>query len=323
MGGGSWATALAKLMLNNNESIIWYMRRPDRIESFNATGHNPVYLSDVRFDTSRIYFTSDINEACRLADTLLLAVPSPYFKNHMANITEDISQKHVVNAIKGIVPDENMLITHYMTRQFGISPDNLLVASGPCHAEEVALERLSYLTVAAQSIEKAQAFAAKLESAKMKTVLSSDIDGIEYAGVLKNVYAIGAGILHGLKNGDNFLATYVSNAIREMERFEDIACPHSQRNICNSAYLGDLLVTCYSRFSRNHNFGAMIGRGYSVKAAMMEMEMVAEGYYATRCMHLINENHPVEMPILDTMYSILYERKNAYEAIAQLARHLS
>ena len=323
MGGGSWATALAKLMLNNNESIIWYMRRPDRIESFKATGHNPVYLSDVRFDTSRIYFTSDINEACRLADTLLLAVPSPYFKNHMANITEDISQKHVVNAIKGIVPDENMLITQYMTRQFGISPDNLLVASGPCHAEEVALERLSYLTVAAQSIEKAQAFAAKLESAKMKTVLSSDIDGIEYAGVLKNVYAIGAGILHGLKNGDNFLATYVSNAIREMERFEDIACPHSQRNICNSADLGDLLVTCYSRFSRNHNFGAMIGRGYSVKAAMMEMEMVAEGYYATRCMHLINENHHVEMPILDTMYSILYERKNAGEAIAQLARHLS
>ena len=323
MGGGSWATALAKLMLNNNESIIWYMRRPDRIESFKTTGHNPVYLSDVRFDTSRIYFTSDINEACRLADTLLLAVPSPYFKNHMANITEDISQKHVVNAIKGIVPDENMLITQYMTRQFGISPDNLLVASGPCHAEEVALERLSYLTVAAQSIEKAQAFAAKLESAKMKTVLSSDIDGIEYAGVLKNVYAIGAGILHGLKNGDNFLATYVSNAIREMERFEDIACPHSQRNICNSAYLGDLLVTCYSRFSRNHNFGAMIGRGYSVKAAMMEMEMVAEGYYATRCMHLINEKHHVEMPILDTMYSILYERKNAGEAIAQLARHLS
>ena len=216
-----------------------------------------------------------------------------------------------------------MLITVRKTSRFGISPENLLVASGPCHAEEVALERLSYLTVAAQSIEKAQAFASKLESAKMKTVLSSDIDGIEYAGVLKNVYAIGAGILHGLKNGDNFLATYVSNAIREMERFEDIACPHKQRNICNSAYLGDLLVTCYSRFSRNHNFGSMIGRGYSVKAAMMEMEMVAEGYYATRCMHLINENHHVEMPILDTMYAILYERKNAGKAISELAQHLS
>lgn len=323
MGGGSWATALAKLMLNNNESIIWYMRRPDRIECFKATGHNPVYLSDVKFDTSRIYFTHDINEACRLADTLLLAVPSPYFKSHMANITEDISQKHVVNAIKGIVPDENMLITQYMTRQFGVAPENLLVASGPCHAEEVALERLSYLTVASQCFEKAQAFAAKLESAKLKTVLSCDIEGIEYAGVLKNVYAIGAGILHGLKNGDNFLATYVSNAIREMERFEDTTCPHAQRNICDSAYLGDLLVTCYSRFSRNHNFGSMIGRGYSVKAAMMEMEMVAEGYYATRCMHLINETYGVDMPILDAMYGILYERQKASETISNLAQRLS
>ena len=322
MGGGSWATALAKLMLNNNESIIWYMRRPDRIESFKATGHNPVYLSDVRFDTSRIYFTSDINEACRLADTLLLAVPSPYFKNHMANITEDISQKHVVNAIKGIVPDENMLITQYMTRQFGISPDNLLVASGPCHAEEVALERLSYLTVAAQDQQMAEAFASRLVSKQMLTTTSSDIEGIEYGGVLKNVYAICAGILHGMKNGDNFLASFVSNSIREMERFVDVVCPHPTRNICDSVYLGDLLVTCYSRFSRNHNFGAMIGKGYSVKAAMMEMEMVAEGYYATRCVHLINEKYGVEMPILDAVYSILYEGKSPRRAIADMSHKL-
>ncbi len=322
MGGGSWATALAKLMLNNNEQILWYMRRPDRIADFQKTGHNPVYLSDVSFDTSRITFTSDINEVCRLADTLLLAVPSPYFKGHISQITEDLSGKHIVNAIKGIVPDENMLITQYMQKQFGVDPQNQLVVSGPCHAEEVALERLSYLTVASPSREKAAAFAQRLESRKLKTVLSSDVEGVEYGGVLKNVYAICAGILHGLKNGDNFLASFVSSAIREMERFVDVACQNKERNICDSVYLGDLLVTCYSRFSRNHNFGSMIGRGYSVKAAMMEMEMVAEGYYATKCMREINGKYGVEMPILDTMYGILYERQPAHKAILELADKL-
>lgn len=322
MGGGSWATALAKLMLNANEHIIWYMRRADRIEDFKTLGHNPVYLSDVEFDTSRITFSSNINDVCREADTLLLAVPSPYFKGHMAKITEDISHKRVVNAIKGIVPDENMLITDYLTQFYGVPRAQQLVVSGPCHAEEVALERLSYLTVAAQDQQMAEAFASRLVSKQMLTTTSSDIEGIEYGGVLKNVYAICAGILHGMKNGDNFLASFVSNSIREMERFVDVVCPHPTRNICDSVYLGDLLVTCYSRFSRNHNFGAMIGKGYSVKAAMMEMEMVAEGYYATRCVHLINEKYGVEMPILDAVYSILYENKSPRRAIADMSHKL-
>lgn len=323
MGGGSWATALAKLMLNNNDRIVWYMRRPDRIESFVRTGRNPVYLSDVKFDISRITFTSDINEACRLADTLILAVPSPYFKSHMENLTEDISQKYVVDAIKGIVPDENMLITQYMTKHFNVAPERQLVVSGPCHAEEVALERLSYLTVASDTPELAKAFAARLESEKLKTVLSNDVEGIEYAGVLKNVYAIGAGILHGMKFGDNFLATYVSNAIREMARFEDVACKNVSRNVADSAYLGDLLVTCYSRFSRNHNFGTMIGRGYSVKSAKVEMEMVVEGYYATNCMKEINSKLGVEMPILDAIYEVLYQKKKASVALTEVAQLLS
>lgn len=322
MGGGSWATALAKLMLNANEHIIWYMRRADRIDDFKTLGHNPVYLSDVEFDTSRITFSSNINDVCRAADTLLLAVPSPYFKGHMAKITEDISHKYVVNAIKGIVPDENMLITDYLTQFYGVPHSQQLVVSGPCHAEEVALERLSYLTVAADNPQMAEAFAHRLISKQMLTTTSSDIEGIEYGGVLKNVYAICAGILHGMKNGDNFLATFVTNCIREMERFVDIVCPHPGRNICDSVYLGDLLVTCYSRFSRNHNFGAMIGKGYSVKAAMMEMEMVAEGYYATRCVHLINEKYGVEMPILDAVYSILYEGKSPRRAISDMSLKL-
>ena len=323
IGGGSWATAIAKIVVGHTHHIGWYMRRDDRIEEFIRLSHNPAYLTSVHFETDEIGFSSDINKIVAEYDTLVFVTPSPYIKNHLKKLKTRIKDKFVITAIKGIVPDENLVCSEFFHQVYDVPYDNLACLGGPSHPEEVALERLSYLTVASQCFEKAQAFAAKLESAKLKTVLSCDIEGIEYAGVLKNVYAIGAGILHGLKNGDNFLATYVSNAIREMERFEDTACPHAQRNICDSAYLGDLLVTCYSRFSRNHNFGSMIGRGYSVKAAMMEMEMVAEGYYATRCMHLINETYGVDMPILDAMYGILYERQKASETISNLAQRLS
>lgn len=322
MGGGSWATALAKLMLNTNEHIIWYMRREDRIDDFIAMGHNPVYLSDVHFDVNRITFLDDINECIRQADTLLLAIPSPYFKSHTVKITEDLSNKIVCSAIKGIVPDENCLITDYMVNHCGVKPENILVVSGPCHAEEVALERLSYLTVGSRDQAKGEAFAAKLNCPKMRTILSRDINGIEYGAVLKNVYAIAAGIIHGLKSGDNFLAVLVSNAIREMQNFISTVCP-MERNVCDSVYLGDLLVTCYSRFSRNHNFGSMIGRGYSVKAAMMEMEMVVEGYYGTKCIWEINSRHGVEMPILETMYEILYNGVPAQKAFPEMAERLN
>ena len=288
MGGGSWATALAKLLLMNNDRILWYMRRDDRIADFKRLSHNPAYLSDVRFDTDRIDFSSDINEVCREADVLLLALPSPYIKSHLAKLTADISTKYVVSAVKGIVPDENLTVTEYMSRFYHIPADHLVVVSGPCHAEEVALDRLSYLTVACSDRAKADSFAAILRSNYIKTKTSADVVGIEYSSVLKNVYAIMAGILHGMKNGDNFLAVLVSSSIREMERWVDVVAPAEGRNICNSAYLGDLLVTSYSRFSRNHNFGSMIGKGYSVKAAMMEMEMVTEGYYGAKCIHEIN-----------------------------------
>lgn len=305
LGGGSWATALAKLLLCNQERIMWYMRRPDRIEDFRRSGHNPVYLSDVVFETHRIDFSADINEVCRKADTLVVALPSPYIKEHLKKISEDISQKNVVVATKGIVPDENLLVTDHLVRSFGCRPENLLVIGGPCHAEEVALQRLSYLTIGCRDIAKSEAFAACLCTKAMNTITSADVDGIEYGAVLKNVYAIAAGIVSGMKKGDNFLAMLVSNAIREMHRFVSTVAP-MERNICDSAYLGDLLVTSYSKFSRNHNFGSMIGKGYSVKAAMMEMEMVAEGYYGTKCIHEINSAHGVEMPILDCVYQILY-----------------
>ena len=323
MGGGSWATALAKLLLMNNDRILWYMRRDDRIADFKRLSHNPAYLSDVRFDTDRIDFSSDINEVCREADVLLLALPSPYIKSHLAKLTADIRTKYVVSAVKGIVPDENLTVTEYMSRFYHIPADHLVVVSGPCHAEEVALDRLSYLTVGAAETSLSEAFAKRIASRALQTIISQDIHGIEYGGVLKNVYAIMAGILHGMKNGDNFLAVLVSSSIREMERWVDDVAPAEGRNICNSAYLGDLLVTSYSRFSRNHNFGSMIGKGYSVKAAMMEMEMVTEGYYGAKCIHEINRKANVHIPIADAVYSILYEGAKPAQVIASLADELS
>lgn len=305
MGGGSWATALAKLLLNNCTEIMWYMRRDDRIEEFRRLGRNPAYLSDIEFPIDRIDFSSDIDMVCSRADILLMAMPSPYFKDHLDKLTVDISGKEVVIATKGLIPEVNELISDYLEERFGVDPRKILVVSGPCHAEEVALGRLSYLTVACADEQRAEAFTSLLNGRAMKTIVSTDVRGIEYAGVLKNVYAIASGIVHGYKAGDNFQAMLISNAIRETSRFLDEVVP-CVRHICDSVYLGDLLVTAYSRFSRNHNFGTMIGRGISVKRAMMEMEMVAEGYYGTKCMHEINERFNVEMPILDTVYDALY-----------------
>lgn len=318
MGGGSWATALAKLLLQNCESIIWYMRRDDRIADFRRLGHNPAYLTDCEFDTSRIHFSSDINAVCEMADTLLLVMPSPYFTAHVDKITADISGKYVVSAVKGIVPDRNEIISNYMMQRFGIQADRLLVISGPCHAEEVALGRPSYLTVGCCDVFHAEQFAQCLTGPALHTITSSDVDGIEYAAVLKNVYAIASGMVHGLQRGDNFQAMLVCNAIREMERFVDTVCPRP-RQICDSVYLGDLLVTSYSRFSRNHNFGSMIGRGYSVKAARMEMEQTAEGYYGTKCIHEINQQYGVDMPILEGVYDILYRDARPAKVLRQVS----
>lgn len=320
MGGGSWATALAKLLLNNCDEILWYMRRDDRIDDFRRLRHNPAYLTDVSFDIERIRFSSDINEVCAEADTLLLVMPSPYFRSHVDKITVDISDKYVVSAVKGIVPGDNEIISDYMMRVFGVKRDRMLVVSGPCHAEEVALDRQSYLTVGCPDIVHAEQFASRIAGKHLKTITSSDVDGIEYAAVLKNVYAIAGGIVHGLKLGDNFLAMLVSNAIREMERFVDAVCPRP-RQICDSVYLGDLLVTSYSRFSRNHNFGSIIGNGYSIKAARMEMEQTAEGYYGTKCIHELNQRHGVTMPILDGVYDILYRRVRPDRAMRRMAEY--
>lgn len=307
IGGGSWATAIAKIILTQEESINWYIRRDDQIEDFKRLEHNPSYLTGVHFDTKRIQFSSDLNKIVRESEILIFVTPSPYLKAQLKKLKTKIKDKFVVTAIKGIVPDENMIVSNYLNRAWEVPMENIAVLAGPCHAEEVALERLSYLTVGCSDLEKAQLFARKLNTFYIKTSVSEDVEGIEYASVLKNVYAIAAGICNGLKYGDNFQAVLISNAIQEMDRFLSIIHP-IQRNVYKSAYLGDLLVTGYSNFSRNRIFGTMIGKGYSVKSAQIEMEMVAEGYYGTKCMKEINKKVHVNMPILDAVYNILYEQ---------------
>ena len=282
IGGGTWATAIAKLILNNTDSINWYMRRKDRIDDFKRLGHNPAYLSSVKFDISRIHFSNNLNMTIRNSDTLIFVTPSPYLKQHLKKLKTPLYNKFIVSAIKGIVPDENMIVTDYLKKIYNVPAENLAVIGGPCHAEEVALERLSYLTIGCADTERAKIVANMLNGNFLKTSISQDVEGIEYGSVLKNVYAIAAGICYGLKYGDNFQAVLISNAIQELNRFVNAVNP-IDRNICESVYLGDLLVTAYSRFSRNHTFGTMIGKGYSVKTAQIEMEMVAEGYYGTKC----------------------------------------
>lgn len=323
VGAGSWATALAKLLLTRNDRISWYVRSHERIEEFRKHHRNPVYLSDVTFDTAKIDFFSDINEAVADADTIVLAIPSPYVKDTARKITVPLKGKNIVSAVKGIVPDDNMIVTDWFAANFGCADANLLVIGGPCHAEEVALDHLSYLTIGCHDTEKSRIFCNSIAGPKLKTIVSDDVAGIEYAAVLKNVYAIAAGMVSGMKAGDNFKAMLVCNAVREMRRFINAIAP-IPRDIDRSAYLGDLLVTCYSMFSRNHNFGYMIGKGHSVKAAQMEMEMVAEGYYGTRCIHEINaRSAKTDMTILNAVYSILYEKKNPRMAFRSIADSFS
>ena len=317
MGGGSWATAIAKMVLAQAESINWYMRRDDRITDFKRLGHNPAYLTGVKFDMKRINFSSNINDVVKESDTLIFVTPSPYLKAHLKKLKTRIRDKFIITAIKGIVPDDNLIVSEYFNKEYGVPPENIAVLAGPCHAEEVALERLSYLTIACPDKDKARVFARRLGSSFIKTSVSDDVIGIEYSSVLKNVYAIAAGICYGLKYGDNFQAVLISNAIQELNRFVNAVNP-IDRNICESVYLGDLLVTAYSRFSRNHTFGTMIGKGYSVKTAQIEMEMVAEGYYGTKCIKEVNEKYNVEMPILDAVYNILYNKKSSFTEIRQL-----
>ena len=317
IGSGSWATAIAKIVIEHTHDIGWYFRKEDKIEEFKRKGHNPAYLTSVHFNLNEIFFSSDINEIVEEYDTLVFVTPSPYLKNLLKKLKKELHSKLIVTAIKGIVPDEDLVCSEYFHKAYNVPYENLAVIGGPSHAEEVAMERLTYLTIGCSDVDKARSFSEKLASNYVKTKTSQDVIGIEYASVLKNVYAIAAGMCYGLKYGDNFQAVLMSNAMQEMNRFLNTINP-IERSIIDSVYLGDQLVTGYSKFSRNHTFGAMIGKGYSVKAAQIEMEMVAEGYFGTKCMKEINRRLHVNMPILDAVYNILYERINPQTEIKLL-----
>ncbi len=324
-GGGSWATALVKLLQNNRSQTNWYMRNYSTIEYIREFGRNPRYLSDVAIDNTKVFVCDDINKAVEEADILLFAIPAAYLQTAMDKLErKDLSDKYILSAIKGIVPEEDMIIGEYFHKKYNVPYTNIGIVAGPCHAEEVALERLSYLTIAAENEEFASYIANDLKCRYMKTFVSDDIFGTEYAAVLKNIFALAAGICHGLGYGDNFQAVLISNAIREMKRFADAVHPIT-RDIKDSAYLGDLIVTAYSKFSRNRTFGTMIGKGYSVKTAQLELGMVAEGYFAVKGIMQIKSklSLDVDLPITEAVYNILYKHETAKYEIKRLTELLS
>lgn len=319
IGSGSWATALAKIVMHNTTDIYWHIRRQEVIDEFVEIRRNPNHLEWAYFDVSRIHFSADINRVIDESDLSVLAIPSPYLKQSLNDITVDMSQKMVISAVKGMIPDENLLVTEYMHQHFNIPMENLGVIAGPCHAEEIALERLSYLTVGCKDIVKAREWSKLFDTPYVRTTPSNDVEGLEYASVMKNIYAIAAGICKSLHYGDNFLAVLLTNAMHEMIRFAK-AKSDIPRDITDSGYLGDVLVTAYSNFSRNRQFGQMIGMGYSVKAAQTEMEMVAEGYYGTKAIWLANQDTQVDLPIVEAVYQILYNRRSAKAVIKELTK---
>jgi len=321
LGGGSWATALVKIFQENMEDICWYMRDAERIKHILDYQRNPNYLSSVELNTDRLRLSDDINQVVNECEVLVLAIPSFFLKDALGKIKSDLSGKIIVSAVKGIIPDENLIIGEYFNKTYKVPFNSFVVLSGPSHAEEVAMERLSYITVASPDEKLAKEIGSFLDCHYINPVISDDIFGTEYAAVLKNIMAVAAGICHGLSYGDNFQAVLISNAIQEMKRFVDKVHPIS-RDIKSSAYLGDLLVTAYSQFSRNRAFGTMIGKGYSVKSAQVEMNMVAEGYYATNCIVETNKRYRVNMPITDAVYRILYENLAPMIEIQLLTKQL-
>ncbi len=323
IGGGSWATAIVKMLGNSESSVNWWLRTTDAVEYISTYGHNPKYLQSVEFEEGQIYPSNDLQMVIERSDCIILATPSAFIHDLFSSLDKQILKgKKLISAVKGIIPQSLEIPATYFYNQFDIAYNDIGMISGPCHAEEVAQERLSYLTIASPHVDFAKAVAELLSCRYIKTTTSEDLFGTEISAVLKNVYAIACGICNGLGYGDNFLAVLMSNAIQEIERFVDAVSP-VHRDVKSSAYLGDLLVTAYSPYSRNRTFGNMIGRGYSVKSAQFEMNMIAEGYYAVDCINKINQEHGVSLPIMQCVYNILYDKISPMIEVRILSDKLS
>ena len=340
LGSGSWGTAIAKILTDNGQTIHWWNRSETAIRQFIARAHNPQYLPSARFNINQLILTINAEEVIKNADTIVIVIPSAYAISALENLPKNIFEgKKIISAIKGILPEENLLLNDYLKKNFNVSLDNYFALLGPCHAEEVAQEKLSYLTFTGIDIDTTKAISKYFNTPYINTVVNKDIYGVQYAAVLKNIYAVAAGIAHGLDYGDNFLSVLIANSADEMAGFLRKAgyinaevgyIEHKKTQVQNeehnnyatSVYLGDLLVTCYSLHSRNRSFGNMIGKGYAVKAAQLEMSMVAEGYYASQCMFIINKEVMADMPIATTVYDILWNQKQAREGFAQIEEGL-
>ncbi|MGV6943698.1 NAD(P)H-dependent glycerol-3-phosphate dehydrogenase [Sphingobacterium kyonggiense] len=325
IGSGSWATAMIKMLSDNQQDkqINWWVRRQEDLAYISQYHHNPSYLSAVEVKLDKITLFLDAKDVIQQSDIIILNTPAAYLEDALSEVNEiDLKDKIIVTAIKGIVPSIRMIVGEFINQQFQVPLADIVVVGGPCHAEEVSLEKLSYLTFASKNAANAAVVAQFFQTHYINTIVSNDLLGVEYGAVLKNIYALACGICHGLGYGDNFQAVLISNAIREMEYFVDAIDPQT-REINHSAYLGDLLVTSYSQFSRNRTFGNMIGKGYSVKSAQLEMNMVAEGYLASECIQDIIHKHHLDMPICNTVYNILYKNQPATQAVKALSEKLS
>lgn len=322
IGYGSWATAIVKLITNHNVNVFWHIRKEEDIEYFNTNKRNPRYLSQIEFDLSKITFSTDINFIAQNCQILFFVVPSAFLEDYTKDLSVDLSHKIIVSGIKGIIPSTKLLFNDHFNTIFNVPQENIAIISGPSHSEEIAMTRLSYLTIASANLPLAETIANTLESHYLRTFINNDVYGVQYAAVLKNIYAIASGICEGIGYGDNFIAVLVANAVAETERFLSTVVSNVKRNILDSAYLGDLLVTSYSKFSRNHTFGIMIGKGYTISAAKLEMNMIAEGYYAAKSIFKINEHYNIFMPILDAVHNILYCNKPASFEIKLLSHKI-
>ncbi|HIZ87032.1 MAG TPA: NAD(P)H-dependent glycerol-3-phosphate dehydrogenase [Candidatus Coprenecus pullistercoris] len=322
IGGGSWATAIVKLLSDNGTRLNWYMRDMSAVEHIEKYHHHSKYLTSVELDADSFTLTNNIDYVVSDSDILIFVVPSAYFIKEVSKVTASYDHKLLISAVKGFVGDRHQTVAEYFHDKHKVPFDRIGVISGPCHAEEVGMERLSYITLSSKHIEVAEYLCGFFKNHYVNTIACTDIYGVEYAAALKNVYAIAAGICYGAGYGDNFMAVLIASCFREMKEFINVTNPDSRRNTSRSAYLGDLLVTCNSPFSRNRNFGSMLGKGYSVQTAMLEMSQVAEGYYVTKAIHEINARYGVEMPIADAVYSVLYEQKSPVRVMHRLEDRL-